>query len=120
MGFGHNCRREIKRHYGVGSAGMGSQRHEQARYIRYSVIKQEVVMKKPTLRLDAPEAEAARDLIDVLCWLYAERAEKALGIPPEEGADYIKQLVLSGRFLIDHRPSDGALRLIPAPSQATQ
>jgi hypothetical protein len=43
--------------------------------------------------------------------------EKDLGIPPEGGADQIKQLVLDGRFVIDTRP-DGAVRLIPAPSQA--
>jgi hypothetical protein len=76
-------------------------------------------MKKPKLRLDASEADGARDMLDVLCWMYAERAEKALGIPPEEGADQIKQLVLSGRFLIDVHPDGERIRLIPAPSQAT-
>ena len=46
-------------------------------------------MKKPTLRSFANKADDVSNTLDGLCWILAERMEKDLGIPPEEGADQI-------------------------------
>jgi len=54
-------------------------------------------MKKPTLRSFANKVDDVSNTLDVLCWMLAERTERDLGIPPEQGADQIKRLVLSGQ-----------------------
>ena len=42
-------------------------------------------MKKPTLRSFANKVDDVSNTLDVLCWMLAERTERDLGIPPEQG-----------------------------------
>jgi hypothetical protein len=58
-------------------------------------------------------------MLDCLCWIYAERMSLDLDLPPEDCADSVKHLVLSGRFIIDFNAKGDRVRLMPAPSQAT-
>jgi hypothetical protein len=74
-------------------------------------------MKKPKPRNKfANEADEQAHILDCLCWMEAERMEEDLGIPPEQGADEIKRLILSGRIVLDMREDGEAVRLVPGPS----
>jgi sRNA-binding protein len=58
------------------------------------------------------------ETIDAMCWLYAEQASLDWGIPQEEGADRIKQLIFEGRFIIEFDKKRDRARLVLAPSLA--
>jgi hypothetical protein len=64
-------------------------------------------------------AEAYRLLIEALCDLRAEDMALDLGIPKKECVDFLRQGVLEGRLLIDVDKAGDRVRLIPAPSLAT-
>ena len=65
------------------------------------------------------ETEEREHMLDCLCWMYAERMSLDLDLPPEDCADSVKHLVLSGRIVIDFDEKRDRVRLMPAPSQAT-
>jgi hypothetical protein len=77
-------------------------------------------MQKPGPRDKfASEAEEREHILNCLCWIYAEQMSPDVGLSPAECADAVKQLVLSGRFVIDIDVPGDRVRLTPAPSLAT-
>jgi hypothetical protein len=52
-------------------------------------------------------------------WMMAENMSLELGLSHGDCAEYLKQYVLAGRLAIDFDAAGDRVRLIPAPSLAT-
>ena len=58
-------------------------------------------------------------LLDCMCWMTAEDMSLDLEMSHEDCADWLKQGVLEGRYVIDFDSAGDRVRLIPAPSLET-
>jgi hypothetical protein len=65
----------------------------------------------------ASESEEMEHMLDVLCWMTAEDMALDTGIPPEEGAETIKQYVQEGRLVVDFDAERDRVRLCPPKDQ---
>jgi hypothetical protein len=75
-------------------------------------------MKKPEPRhinsfID--DADEDEHILNSLCSIYAEQMSVEIDMSTEKCADMIKDLVLSGRAVIDVDEKHDRVRLIPAP-----
>jgi hypothetical protein len=72
-------------------------------------------MKKPQLPPPAKfasEADKQEHMLDCVCWFYAERHPDGPGTV-EERAEGIKQLLLSGRVVINFDEEGDRFRIVP-------
>jgi hypothetical protein len=77
-------------------------------------------VKKPKPRTRfASEADEYNHVLDCMCWLFSEDMSLELDMPHEDCADLYKRLLLEGRLIIDFDQKGDRVRLMPAPSLAT-